>query len=656
MALSIRNSLHGTINKYKILVLQDTIDISGTLLPSGTIIVMGGTGTAKLAYTVNGGTSWTAVSLFSTSGQAIAYGLQRLVAVGQGGNTLITSANGTTWTTVVSPFSTIGYDVLFDGTKWISVGQGGATLAYSGIGGSWTSVSGIFTTAGYGLLYDSANQLYFAAGEGGNTLATSSDGVIWTGSSPLKTRAYSVGGPATYSGGQTVTIGGWVATSSTSSLIATSVNGIGWSSNNASAAISNPYQVDYGIDGSSNPVWLAGSSGIAPYKLGYSYNKTTWNGITPSDTSTYSCNFLTYSLDNSNNPLWVATAGGYIIKSSNMFNWSGLTTTFSVSPNKIRWFQRPTSKMWFIVGYGTYNIAYSTDISYGSTNANWTYVTPTLFSSSARCIEYGLDGAGSELFIVGGNGGNNYAKSSNGINWTGYTNALISDIYAIGFGKDGANNNLWVAGGYGTSNTIIISSNGTDWTGKGMVFSVQCTSVKYVNNIWVAVGRGTTTIAYSTNGSNWTTVSSSATILPATSWTDLTYGSTTYTKPKYLSAGQGNQTLMGSTDGTTWYALPSPFTTAAKSVAWSAALSRWVAVGEGTNTIAWSDDGVNWTGLGTTYFATRGNKVKYDSTTSKFYAVGEGTNRLVSSSDGKTWTAISTTGAVTTAGIGVCLV
>lgn len=73
---------------------------------------------------------------------------------------------------------------------------------------------------------------------------------------------------------------------------------------------------------------------------------------------------------------------------------------------------------------------------------------------------------------------------------------------------------------------------------------------------WVAVGEGTNSIAYSSNGINWTGI-----------------GKTIFSTRGFDAAWNG---------------------------------SMWVAVGSGTNTIAYSSDGINWTGIGETIFSTYG--------------------------------------------------
>jgi hypothetical protein len=147
------------------------------------------------------------------------------------------------------------------------------------------------------------------------------------------------------------------------------------------------------------------------------------------------------------------------------------------------------------------------------------------------------------------------------------------------------NGTLWIAVGQGTS-SIAYSINGTVWVASSSaVFSTKGNGVAWTGSLWVAVGSGTNTIAYSLNGTSWTAVTSS------------------------------------------------PFTTSGNAVTWNG--TRWLAVGSGTNTIACSSNGMTWVGLGATLLSTSGNGVCWTGT--RFVAVGQGENSIVYSQDGLTF-------------------
>ena len=135
----------------------------------------------------------------------------------------------------------------------------------------------------------------------------------------------------------------------------------------------------------------------------------------------------------------------------------------------------------------------------------------------------------------------------------------IEQVYT--FGK--SIQNRWVAVGDAPT-TIAYSSDGINWTGLGItIFSTEGNGVAWNGSLWVAVGGGTNTIAYSSDGSNWTGLGTSI----------------------FSSEGYG--------------------------VAWNGSL--WVALGSGaTDTIAYSSDGINWIGLGKSIFSNPGNGVAWN--------------------------------------------
>jgi hypothetical protein len=102
----------------------------------------------------------------------------------------------------------------------------------------------------------------------------------------------------------------------------------------------------------------------------------------------------------------------------------------------------------------------------------------------------------------------------------------------------------------------------------------------------------------------------------------------------WVAVGSGTNSIAYSYDGITWIGLGNSIFTSGNGVAWSS--SMWIAVGSGTNhSIACSYDGIRWTGLGNGTFATQGNGVAWSG--SLWVAVGSGTNSIAYSYDGMTW-------------------
>ena len=62
---------------------------------------------------------------------------------------------------------------------------------------------------------------------------------------------------------------------------------------------------------------------------------------------------------------------------------------------------------------------------------------------------------------------------------------------------------IWVAVGLG-SNTIAWSKNGINWTGLGnSIFTKEGTKLSWNGKMWIATGSGTNTLAYSYDGLIW---------------------------------------------------------------------------------------------------------------------------------------------------------
>jgi hypothetical protein len=104
----------------------------------------------------------------------------------------------------------------------------------------------------------------------------------------------------------------------------------------------------------------------------------------------------------------------------------------------------------------------------------------------------------------------------------------------------------------------------------------------------------------------------------------------------WVAVGLGTNTIAYSYDGNTWYSTPTPvFSTGGLDVAWNGLL--WIAVGSGTNSMAYSYDGINWTGLGFPVF-TSGNGIAWNGT--MWVATGIGTYSTAYSYDGVHWTGV----------------
>ena len=218
----------------------------------------------------------------------------------------------------------------------------------------------------------------------------------------------------------------------------------------------------------------------------------------------------------------------------------------------------------------------------------------------------------------------------------------IQQVYTFGKKID----NLWVAVGQGT-NTIAYSNDGINcginWIGINGPFGVgdfhQGNAVAWNGQIWVAVGSGDNTIAWSDDGKTWTAASTN----PFTSSTIL--NNVACNGQRWVAVGAdpngSNCKLAWSDDGKNWYqSTNNPFTTTGYpfGIAWNGQI--WVLVGSigtGNNTIYWSFDGKTWYQSTNNPFTSSGNGVAWNGQIWVAVGSGTGNNTIYWSFDGKTW-------------------
>jgi hypothetical protein len=157
------------------------------------------------------------------------------VAVGSGVNTIAYSNDGIIWVPSDNGndiLSTQGKKVAWNGSLWVAVGSGAHSIAYSSDGNTWNGVTGISFALGIDIAWNGL--LWVAVGSGTNTIVYSYDGINWAG---LGTTIFFSGRSIVWDGVR------WIATgisSTISSLIARSIDGIHW-------VVSNSTQSQLGI-------------------------------------------------------------------------------------------------------------------------------------------------------------------------------------------------------------------------------------------------------------------------------------------------------------------------------------------------------------------------------------------------------------------------
>ena len=220
--------------------------------------------------------------------------------------------------------------------------------------------------------------------------------------------------------------------------------------------------------------------------------------------------------------IWVAGGEGTnkIVTSRNGTDWSpatlvgGITTGYSVAYNGV--------DKWVACGDGSV-LATSSD------GTNWYAIPSAQVSTIAAMygVSYGKNGAGAGLWVAVGQ---DIRYSSNGTSWTITTTAKFSTGFSVAYGKDDLGAGLWVMVGTdrdGDYNHALIaySSNGSAWTtvpsaSLGGLYqsgnnNSNIFSVTYGNGLWVAGGSYGSIIATSISGKSWNAVPSKGGITSA---------------------------------------------------------------------------------------------------------------------------------------------
>ena len=575
--------------------------------------VLGGTGvlytttdSVTLVYSPGGKQWYNVTSLISGVANSIIWnGRTWLAAVTGGVDSLLHSTDGITWLGL-GPliFSGGAFEVAWNGYLWVSTGSGGNTLGYSYDGLSWTGLGAtVFTTEGYGIAW--GKDRFVATGQGTNTLAYSYDGMNWT---PVVQSFFTSGRKLNYNGAQ------WVACGIGSSSLIYSSDGATWSAAPTQPFTIQAWDVAWGstkwvaVGSATNGVNAASStdgSTWTPLTLGISGKGVTWTGTKWVVTGGSNTNPIVYTSTDA--VTWIsespsANGPAYTVFSKQSLPYERMTIACASSASAL--------------------MAVSPDGRY------WTPITAP-FTQHARGVAWN-----GVQWVAGGAGTYQAAYSSDGIHWTGVVVANMTSIYAFAWGASADGTvKKWIAVGEGT-NTRADSVDGINWTSYTPSPSTFFTSGAYAiiaaKSGWIALG-GTNLggLVTSTNGSTWTQT-------PVALFT--TGRGIAWNGRDYVAVGAGTNTLAFSTDGTNWIGFP-VFTVTGDAVAYGAGV--WVAVGEGTSTIAYSVNGFEWTALGATVFSQRGKGISWNG--EYFTAVGQGTNTIAYSDDGIHWTAQATT-------------
>ena len=631
---------------------------------NGNMFVAVGSGTNTIAYIISNGGLWNGIgtSIFSDSGNGVGWNGEIWVAVGKGINTIAYSYNGTEWYGVDSTTNIFnggaGLSVVWNGKIWVSGGGSGSvnTLAYSEDGKNWTTIIDTkFTgTSSYcrSITWYNGSGVpskFIAVGSWQNTanptqpfgIATSEDGRIWTPNYIAAFNGYGIVANSLRENTVTIQSNLNIAVGTGNFNIAYSEDdGITWTGITNSSP--SLFNNAYSVV-FNGKIWVVGGEGNNT--LAYSRTGKDWTGI---------------SNDSINNPFKDGFCNGLAWNGKRFvgvgFGDTGIQYSIATSEDGICWTgvedsasicQGFNGVAWngrIFVAVGSVNSGLNNSIATSQDGKIWIPVlnSTTVFSAIGNGVAWN-----GELWVAVGAGTNTIAYSENGTVWIGADST--TNIFTQGFGV-AWNGEVWIAVGTSSSTTIAYSRNGINWVGipNSTTILTVGKDISWTGNRFVAVGDGTNSIVWSKDGiNNWEPVSNSTNIFTigyGIAWSGLK--NSVYINQPIVMGGIGTNELVYSEDAINWIGVGTSIFEGGgcTSICWNGEL--WVAGGgQANNTIAYSYDGKSWTGLGNSIFSQTSslNGICFSIywNGSMFVAVGGGTSySIVWSNDGKSWTGI----------------
>ena len=545
-----------------------------------------------------------------------------------------------TWTTVnTTIFNTVpaaqnGFSVAWNGKIMIATGpptetSTGNIFAYSPDGVNWTGLGNIIYNTTISLYGGKTvwNGKHFINGYSQatteNSFATSYDGINWLGKgvSPL-IRPYDIGFNAlrphsiTFQRNMTIASGNG---GDGGNIMGYSYDGINWNACKATFGTIGANQIVY-----NGRLWVAGCNNTTGNCIAISKDGINWDGI--GSFGLTAVNSIVWS-----GKLWVAGGSSATNSPNNvLYSYDGYTWT----PG--------TGRTWNIVLFVVYNnniffSCESTTIYKSTDGINWKNTPSTTTNTTIRCAN-----VVNNIFVLNIDVEtyfNNFVYSYDGDNW-------ISTFSITGLGTS-SNGRFMLWDGikylHGTTNATYYSYNFVDWTITNTSNSSHF--LTYNGTIYNQIRFDFSSNSLSSSGYSYDGITWVRSTMFRSLFTGLlrnisnNYGvkPIPFIQHPTLALGSGTTTIAYSPDGITWNSLGnSTFTVQANTAFWSGSI--WIAGGEGGNTMAYSYDGVQWTGFSNP-FTTAVTGIAYNGNT--WVAVGMGGNTVAYSSNGLTWTGSS---------------
>ena len=335
--------------------------------------------------------------------------------------------------------------------------------------------------------------------------------------------------------------------------------------------------------------------------VGQGGNSSVYSGITATTWSNMTSNVFPGGQGNGvtwNGSLYTAASSGTYSESVSYdgINWTGILATPGVATTQCVAYRPQIMVAGISSNAGSY--AAPNVIIYSQDGGN-TWQGRSGNTIMTQCYAVAWNGL---IWVAVGTGGNRSAWSSDGINWTGTTNAITTAVYCLVWANSLG---LWVAGGYGSFG-LATSVDGITWTGRagsstlatsifGNPASLGCIALGWNGIMLVALGSSTATnlLATSRDGINWYGQGTPTGFSNAT----LSYGNggVAWNGNLWCVGNRGMTYPVTSPDGITWTQRTSGFSAQTiTSIVWNGQLFG-VLSGTTTTYLQVSPDGVNWT-------------------------------------------------------------
>ena len=499
-------------------IFTNSTNVSGNIIWNGDIWVAVGCGTNQIAYSYDG-IHWTGVSVFNSWARYVIYTGSFFIASGDQG--FARSYDGIHWSkyppsipiyqivsnnkrsnTITFPQNLIVATNVTGGSITTPTQTSYIFYSYDAI--TWnqaTSSNSIFNYSNGNTINCVAfnGKMWVAGGLGTFKLGYSYDGINWS--------------PATgYAGISTISAviwdsQKWIAIgTSTICQIIYSYDGISWfyiPNNSNNLFLTNALCIQH-----NDSIYLAGgrSNNISDSSIAYSYdgfnNWTPINGTGSLLDYCYAIVWNGYMWVAVGRPLSTASSKYTIIYSYDGIKWIPVSNSFTIFPNNclcVAW----NGYRWVVGGYGGPGSIYC--LAWSDNGIVWNGVSG---SATALSICQSIQWTGNLWTASGSNGTNNYATSSDGVNWTYYNlKTSLNYFSSIAHNKSLPSVDIKqpiIVGGSG-NNTMAYSFDGIKWIPLDSSLFTSLSRVFYGGSIWIAVGSNSSNknIAYSYDGIEW---------------------------------------------------------------------------------------------------------------------------------------------------------